>query len=147
MNTKYIAPLAFLGLMLAALFASLSDTDRARLINTAKAQAVELAQPSTEESEIEEDDTQEDSTELADTAIELCTETSGLAEVIMRNRQSGVPMSAMVAKVPSDSLAMHLIVDAYVYPRMSLAENQENYIRDFADEAMLDCLKQVGDLS
>ena len=142
MNKQYISALAFVGLMIAALFATLSDTDRARLIQSVKAQPTEAAElitkPEPNEPEINEP------TEVAVAEVELCNQISGLAETIMDNRQSGVPMSAMIDATPIDSVAYDLIVEAYQYPRLTTERLQQGYIRDFADEAMVACLKGLG---
>jgi hypothetical protein len=149
MTKKYIAPLSLIALCLAALYATLSDTDRARLFNAAQAKTDQLAaamtsKPIDVEAEIETEwNETEIETEVVVSNLELCTQVSTLAETIMQNRQSGVPMSAMMEVVPADSLATTLVIDAYDYPRLSIKSNQDDYIRDFADQAMLDCYKTM----
>ena len=150
MTKKYIAPLALIVISVAALYATLSDTDRARLFATAQAKTDEVAaaltsKPIYVETEIEAEwDETEIETEVVLSNLELCTGVSTLAESIMKNRQLGLPLTDMMKIMGTNELSAQLVIEAYDYPRLKIKKNQDNYIRDFADQAMLDCYKTMG---
>ena len=148
MTKKYIAPLSLIALCLAALYATLSDTDRARLFNAAQTKTDEIAaalasKPTEDVIETERNETEVE-TEVAVTNLELCTQLNGLAESIMKNRQAGIPMADMMSLAGDSDLAQQMTIDAYDYPRLSIKSNQDDYVRDFADEWMVNCYKAMG---
>lgn len=78
------------------------------------------------------------------TQITLCTQVGTLAEVLMENRQNGVPMAQQMALAPADgstaSRMLHALVrDAYAVPRFSTPQNRRRAAEDFRDRATAIC--------
>ena len=86
---------------------------------------------------------------LAQTASkeQVCETVEKVAKGIMNNRQSGVPLTDMMKVMNSPSagkfggLAKTLTIMAYEKPRYSSKEMQQKSVVDFANDAMLICLK------
>jgi hypothetical protein len=64
-----------------------------------------------------------------------------LARVIMQARQTGTSMEQSMAIAKSDPLIRSLVVQAYTEPHYQTEAAKERAAGDFADAAMLACLK------
>ena len=71
-------------------------------------------------------------------AHEVCSDFSSFAETVMTNRQSNIPMQAMMGTTESE-LLRSVIADAYSQPRWSVPENRQNAIHEFRDKWYLGC--------
>jgi hypothetical protein len=76
-----------------------------------------------------------------------CEMIEKIATKVMDNRQSGVPLADMMKVVNNPNagafggVAKALTMLAYEQPRFNTKANQQKAIVDFANEAMLVCLK------
>lgn len=78
-----------------------------------------------------------------DDKVETCASYSKLAGTIMKNRQQGVEMAAMLEVSKSSAaydIAEILIKSAYAKPRFSLPDYQNNAIIDFKNDVMSECM-------
>jgi hypothetical protein len=70
-----------------------------------------------------------------------CAQVSRLARNIMGARQAGVPLEQSMGLTHGDALTRELVMKAYDEPHYATVEMQERVAGDFADQAMLACLK------
>lgn len=73
----------------------------------------------------------------------FCKEHGDTAELIMKVRQQGVPISRLLEGISSDSIFRDMAFQAYEQPRMSHEENQQRVIEDFRNDQELLCLKAL----
>lgn len=71
---------------------------------------------------------------------QFCAIEAKIAEVIMKARQTGVPIGKLLAIEDEDNNYRKLIIKAYELPRMSYEENQQRMIDDFRDAHHVNCL-------
>ena len=78
-------------------------------------------------------------------AQKACSSVGSLAEAIMKGRQSGVPLSAMLSKVdssdPAAEAARQIIITAFDVPRFSTPSMQQRAVEDRRDLAEKQCFK------
>lgn len=75
---------------------------------------------------------------------EFCAAQADMAEIVMKARQAGVPMSSLLEiGAPAPNPYRQLIISAYELPRMSYAPNQEKMIQDFRNDYHLLCFKAI----
>lgn len=70
-----------------------------------------------------------------------CSAIETLSREIMTNRQFGVPLSKMLEIMPSGTLGRKLTIIAYSSPVYSTVQYQQRAINNFANEALLECVK------
>ena len=73
----------------------------------------------------------------------LCGDISGLASQVMKSRQSGIPMSAMIQATQGDSMMENMIISAFETPRYSSEKVKKRTIEDFRDKIYLECIKAL----
>lgn len=77
--------------------------------------------------------------------MSTCKAFSQMSGSIMKARQAGVDMSAMMEAKQSDEeatkIAHQVIIEAYGSPRWSTNQNREKAIADFANDKYLSCIK------
>ena len=75
----------------------------------------------------------------------VCPSIGQLATGIMELRQEGQDMSTVITtltagqKMPAKGVIMDLIISAYEFPQMSVAENRRNAVVEFSNDAQVDC--------
>ena len=75
---------------------------------------------------------------------EFCAEQADMAEIVMKARQAGVPMSKLLAiGAPAPNPYRYLIISAYELPRMSYEPNQQKMVEDFRNDYHILCFKAV----
>lgn len=82
--------------------------------------------------------------QVSDTAF--CKVVSDYARMVMESRQKGVAMADMIeisekASPEVGPALKKMIVAAFEEPRMAVEVNQQRRIRDFENDAYLDCIK------
>lgn len=80
----------------------------------------------------------------AETWEERCAADSKLAELIMRQRQKGIPMErqmTVIGDMPEASLYRKMVIDAYERGRYRTPEIVQREIEDFRDRWYLGCIK------
>ena len=90
-----------------------------------------------------------------DGSLNLCTLMAGFAEIIMVKRQERIPLTKAldVALQFSSGLGLpwsplkNLTLQAYERPVASSEQARQQAIGDFADGAMLECMKEVSSVS
>lgn len=86
---------------------------------------------------------------------QACESVAGLAESVMRARQSGAPLAGIMkhanglkTESKDDELMKaklkSFIVEAYEHPKFNSEQFKQNAIQDFADKKQLQCLKYNG---
>ena len=75
----------------------------------------------------------------------VCPMMGELATVTMRLRQEGNDMSTVIAtltagqEMPAKGIVKDLIISAYKFPQMSVAENRRKAVVEFSNNAQVDC--------
>lgn len=78
----------------------------------------------------------------------VCSSIANLANMVMTNRQAGVPLTKMIelteagAKKEVQKFIKRIIIRAYDHPRYYGATWQHRVIIDFENEIYLECIKQ-----
>lgn len=81
--------------------------------------------------------------------LELCKKLNLLAEEIMKSRQMGVPMAAMMEAAASGNITVlnklqkNFIIEAYDSPKYDSPEMQQNAITEFGNKQYLICIKST----
>ena len=77
-------------------------------------------------------------------ANEFCESVGKFAEITMRGRQSGVPMSQVMkyATERDNEMLQAMIMEAYNQPRYSSKEYQDRAVADFRNVWELACYKE-----
>lgn len=70
-----------------------------------------------------------------------CSTIETLSREIMTSRQVGVPLSKMLEITPHGTLGRKLTIIAYSSPVYSTVQYQQRAINNFANEALLECVK------
>ncbi len=74
---------------------------------------------------------------------EMCVGIGEFAATLMQNRQTGVPMSSIMARLPGDDPSTNavraIVISAYEVPRWGSPEFQANAIADFRNAIELQC--------
>lgn len=85
---------------------------------------------------------------LADESHDPCLQYSGLAEQIMKARQSEVPMAKIISTFKEwggtsaqKDLVRELVIDAYEKPAYRTPENQNHEVVEFQNKVYLACTK------
>lgn len=82
-------------------------------------------------------------------SLTVCAAFGELAEVVMRNRQSGVGLTEQMRRVPPQEhgperdVITAIIMGAYDVTRFSTAENQRRAAQEYRDDAELQCLRAM----
>lgn len=75
------------------------------------------------------------------TPDEMCAAFATYAEVVMKARQSGVPLGQMLETIDGEPLLRSLVMVAYDQPRFSTESYQQEAIDVFRDNVHLGCLQ------
>ena len=70
-----------------------------------------------------------------------CTQFSELAALIMKNRQNGVTLAQALPTAGDSKLLQRMVIDAYQQGAMRSPDNMIRQQQDYANEWMLDCLR------
>lgn len=71
----------------------------------------------------------------------LCTQFSELAALVMENRQNGVTLAQALPTAGDSKLLQRMVIDAYQKGAMRSPDNMIRQQQDYANEWMLDCLR------
>lgn len=71
----------------------------------------------------------------------LCTQFSELAALTMKNRQNGVTLAQALPTAGDSKLLQRMVIDAYQKGAMRSPDNMIRQQQDYANEWMLDCLR------
>ena len=77
------------------------------------------------------------------TKQDICDAYGKVAEAIMTARQGGVSMSKSMALADDNNLVKSLVIEAYEQPAYSTESVKKKTIRDFADNFLLVCYKEI----
>ena len=77
-------------------------------------------------------------------SVELCAAYSELAAEAMKIRQSNIPL-AKVYKVVTGAATLELLKQAVKEPVWSTERSKKKAIDEFANEAFIDCITQMGE--
>jgi hypothetical protein len=78
----------------------------------------------------------------------ICGDMAGFAEVVMQDRQNGVPITDIIQSVNQDmadgvrkNLFKSTVFEAYSEPRWSTEENKRKAVTEFSNQRYLTCIK------
>jgi hypothetical protein len=82
-----------------------------------------------------------------------CMVVSDMAKAMMTNRQAGVPLSEIIAKMDADkempesvrTMMTSIVMAAYDEPKFNSPDNQQEAINEFSSAMMLQCMKELGE--
>lgn len=82
-------------------------------------------------------------------SLVICSASGNVAQVVMENRQNGIPMSVQVEKIlpptePARSLVMAIIVAAYDVSRYSSPDNVRRAVEDFRNDTEAKCFRGMN---
>lgn len=72
---------------------------------------------------------------------EFCKEINEISETIMKKRQNGVQMIALLNIAGDNEIVKKIIMDAYDVPMYSVEANKEREIVNFANQWLSACIK------
>ena len=86
----------------------------------------------------------------ADKGMETCLQMNSLAETIMKSRQEGVPMAALINAIKKvdtgipevDSVAIAMITEAYQVPKFGSPKYQREAVVEFSSDALSMCIEK-----
>lgn len=78
---------------------------------------------------------------IAATPDPLCTQISEVAALTMKNRQNGVTLAKALPMAGDSKLPQRMVIDAYQQGAYSSPDNMIRQQQDYANEWMLDCLR------
>lgn len=81
----------------------------------------------------------------AATAQEACTIFGNSAELVMKARQQGVPLSKLMEISQGNSIVTGIVLEAYKISRYSSPDYQERAIKDFRNVVELACYSEFGE--
>ena len=76
--------------------------------------------------------------------VEICADVGLLAEAVMDARKSGVSLAVGMEISAGNAPALEIVMAAWEYPRMNVAENRQRAVSDFRDDWHLMCLRALG---
>lgn len=78
-------------------------------------------------------------------ASDYCGDIRKISEKIINLKYQGIPANELMELLDNHSIVTSIVIDAYKEPTYRMQKNQDNHIREFADERYIWCIEVMNE--